>query len=51
MINILFLESHVQLADRCETWKFTSGAENLVLQALQFLKVESGANSQAGHFA
>jgi hypothetical protein len=30
----------VQLADWCEPWKFTSGAESLVLQALQFQKVD-----------
>jgi hypothetical protein len=33
------LESHVQLADRRAPQKFTNGAENLVLQALQFQKV------------
>jgi hypothetical protein len=30
--NISYLESHVQLA----FWKFTSGAKDFVLQALQF---------------
>jgi hypothetical protein len=32
------MESRVQFTDRCATWKFTSGAENLVLQALKFQK-------------
>jgi hypothetical protein len=40
IINILYLESQVQLADWCAPWKFTSGAENLVLQVLQFQKVD-----------
>jgi hypothetical protein len=39
IINILYLESYVQLMDWCAPWKFTSGVENLVLQALQFQKV------------
>jgi hypothetical protein len=29
------VESHVQITDRCAPWKISSGAENLVLQALQ----------------
>jgi hypothetical protein len=40
IINIQYLESHVQLADQCALWKFTNGAENLVLQELQFQKVD-----------
>jgi hypothetical protein len=31
IINIRYLEGHVQLMDRCALWKFTSGAEYLVL--------------------
>jgi hypothetical protein len=31
----LKVESRVQIADRCAHWKTSSGAENLVLQALQ----------------
>jgi hypothetical protein len=31
-----YLESHLQLADRCTPWKFTNGAVNFVLHALQF---------------
>jgi hypothetical protein len=33
---VLKLESHVQIANRCEPWKISSGAENFVSQALQF---------------
>jgi hypothetical protein len=39
IINIWYLKSHVQLADRCAFWKYTSGADNFVSQALQFEKV------------
>jgi hypothetical protein len=31
IINTLYLESYVQLADRGALWKFTNGAENLTL--------------------
>jgi hypothetical protein len=34
-----YFESHVQLPDQCTLWKFTSGIENLVLQALHFQKL------------
>jgi hypothetical protein len=34
IINLEYLESHVQIEDRCEPWKFTSGAKKL-LHALQ----------------
>jgi hypothetical protein len=30
------VESRVQIADPCASWKLSSGAENFVLQALQF---------------
>jgi hypothetical protein len=30
------VESRVQIADQCAPWKISNGAENLVLQALQF---------------
>jgi hypothetical protein len=36
ILNILYMENHVQLADGCTPWKFTSGGESLVLQALKF---------------
>jgi hypothetical protein len=39
IINIRFLEGHVQLADRCALRKFTNGTVNLVFQALQFQNV------------
>jgi hypothetical protein len=29
-------ESHVQIANWCAPWKISNGAENFVLQALQF---------------
>jgi hypothetical protein len=29
----------MQIADQCAPWKIASGAENLVLQVLQFQKV------------
>jgi hypothetical protein len=38
-VYIRYLESHVHLSDRCALRKFTSGAQNHVLQALQFQKV------------
>jgi hypothetical protein len=48
IINTRYLESHVQLADRCAPWKITSGAENLVLQALQFQKMGICLKTKAG---
>jgi hypothetical protein len=36
IIHLRKVESRVQNADRCAPWKISSGAENLVLQALQF---------------
>jgi hypothetical protein len=30
------LESHMHIANRCELRKISNGAENLILQALQF---------------
>jgi hypothetical protein len=39
IISALYLESRVQLMDQYATSEFTSDAENLVLQALQFQKV------------
>jgi hypothetical protein len=33
------VESCVQIADRCAPWKFSNGAQNLVLHALQFQEV------------
>jgi hypothetical protein len=36
VVYIWDLESHVQIANWCAPWKIASGAENLVLQALQF---------------
>jgi hypothetical protein len=36
IVCIWKVESRVQIADRCATWKIFSGAENLVLQTLQF---------------
>jgi hypothetical protein len=39
ILNIRYMENHVQLAKRCAPWKFTNGAENFVLQALQFQEV------------
>jgi hypothetical protein len=41
-------ESHVQFANRCTPWKIANGAENLVLQALQYNEMVSAADSQAG---
>jgi hypothetical protein len=35
IVYIRKVESHVQIADRYATWKISSGAENLVFQALQ----------------
>jgi hypothetical protein len=36
IINVRNVESHMQFADLCAPWKMSNGAENLVLQALQF---------------
>jgi hypothetical protein len=36
IISTRYLESHVQLADRHECWKFASGAENLVCRHCWF---------------
>jgi hypothetical protein len=33
------VESRVQIANRCAPWKIANGAENLVLQALQFYEM------------
>jgi hypothetical protein len=40
ILNIWYLESHVNLTDWCAPWKFTNGAANLVLQTLQFQEVD-----------
>jgi hypothetical protein len=34
------LESQGQIADRCAPWIIANGAENFVLQALQFYKMD-----------
>jgi hypothetical protein len=50
IIRIRYLARHVHFADWCAPWKFASGAENHVLQAVRFQKVDicrkfpSGAN-------
>jgi hypothetical protein len=36
IVYIQKVESRVQIVDRCAHWKIFNGAENLVLQALQF---------------
>jgi hypothetical protein len=36
IVYIWKFESHVQIANRCAPWKISNGAENFVLQALQF---------------
>jgi hypothetical protein len=33
-------ESRVQIADRCASWKISSGTENVVFQALQFYETD-----------
>jgi hypothetical protein len=35
-IYVRKFESHVQIADQCAPWKGASGAENFVLQTLEF---------------
>jgi hypothetical protein len=35
-LYLLAVESRVQIADWCAPWKISNGAENFVLQALQF---------------
>jgi hypothetical protein len=39
IVYIRKVENRVQIADRCVPWKISNGAENLVLQALQFQEV------------
>jgi hypothetical protein len=36
IVYIRKVENRVQIADRCAPWKFSSSADNLVLQELQF---------------
>jgi hypothetical protein len=36
MINVRNIESLMQFSDRCGPWKVSNGAENLILQAVQF---------------
>jgi hypothetical protein len=36
IIYVQKFESHVQIANRCAPWKISNGAENSVLQSLQF---------------
>jgi hypothetical protein len=48
IVYIWKAESHVQIADLCAPWKISSGAENIVLWALQFKMWVPAANSQAG---
>jgi hypothetical protein len=50
VINVRRLETYeyVQPLDRYAPTKFTNGEKNFVLQGLQFQKVGSAANSQAG---
>jgi hypothetical protein len=38
----------MQIADQCAAWKIANGAENLLLQALQFQNMGVAANSQVG---
>jgi hypothetical protein len=38
----------MHISNRCVSWKIATGAENPVLQALQFQYTISAANSQAG---
>jgi hypothetical protein len=48
IICVRKVENHVQIAPRREPGKITSGAESLVLQALQFTRWLSATNFQAG---
>jgi hypothetical protein len=36
IVNVRNLESHRHIADRCVSWEIASGADNPILQALQF---------------
>jgi hypothetical protein len=45
IINIRYMENHIQLPSRYAVWKFTNATENLVLRALEFKRWV--ANSQA----
>jgi hypothetical protein len=36
IIHVRNLENHMHIADRCASWKISDGAENLILQVLQF---------------
>jgi hypothetical protein len=34
IVNVLNLESHMHIGDRCMSWEITDGAENHILQVL-----------------
>jgi hypothetical protein len=36
IVNVWNLESHMHIADQCAPLEIANGAENLILQALQF---------------
>jgi hypothetical protein len=48
IVCIRKVECCVQIADRCASWRISSDAENLILQALQFYEVVGAANCQVG---
>jgi hypothetical protein len=39
IVNVRNIERFMQFSDRCVPWKIASGAENLVLQALQLPQI------------
>jgi hypothetical protein len=41
IVNVRNIESFMQFPDQCVPWKIASGAENLVLLALQFQQMGS----------
>jgi hypothetical protein len=48
IVNVRNLESHMHVANQCAPREIVYGAENLILQELQFQYTGSAANSQAG---
>jgi hypothetical protein len=42
------MEIYMHISNRSALWKVANGAENLILQALQYKRLISAANSQAG---
>jgi hypothetical protein len=45
-MHVWEMETHLHFVNQCVPWKVASGAEYLVLQALQLIRWVSATNSQ-----